>query len=83
MNSPLRKARKARGLTLEDVAAKVGTDTGNLSRIERGQQASKDMVDKLVKFFDGQVTELQIIYPERFANDDDTAGNQTNNGSEK
>lgn len=83
MNSPLRKARKARDLTLEVVAAAVGTDTGNLSRIERGQQASKDMVDKLVNYFEGSITELEIIYPERFVGSDDAAENQTNNESGK
>lgn len=57
-----------RQLTLQQVANAVGIDTGNLSRIERGHQVpSKELAEKLVKFFDNDVTETQIIYPERFA----------------
>lgn len=68
MTSPLNQARMKRELTLQQVANAVGTDTGNLSRIERGLQVpSKTLAEKLVKFFDSEVTETQIIYPERFA----------------
>lgn len=57
-----------RQLTLQDVAQAVGTDTGNLSRIERGLQIpSKELAEALVKFFDHEITETQLIYPERFA----------------
>ena len=34
----IRATRKLRGMTLEDLALAVGSDTGNLSRIERGKQ---------------------------------------------
>lgn len=65
--TPLQRARHARKLSLEQVADAVGTDTGNLSRIERGQQVpSKVMAEKLAQYFGNQVTETQIIYPERF-----------------
>lgn len=78
MTSPLKTARLKRELTLQHVADAVGIDTGNLSRIERGTQVpSKDLAEKLSKFFDGEIDEIQIIYPERFVSDDDTAGNQT------
>lgn len=67
-DSPLKKARLARELTLQQVSAAVGTDTGNLSRIERGLQVpSKDLAEALVKYFDNEITETQIIYPERSA----------------
>ncbi len=67
MKSPLRLARERRGLTLKDVADNVAVDQGNLSRIERGEQTpSKDLVESLSNFFDGEVTEMQIIYPERY-----------------
>lgn len=40
MGANIRRIRKERGLTLEQVCAAMGdTDTGNLSRIERGEQA--------------------------------------------
>ena len=68
MNTPLREAREKRGLTIQQVSASVGIDSGNLSRIERGLQVpSKDLTERLAKYFEGEVTETQIIYPERFA----------------
>lgn len=77
MTSPLKVARLKRELTLQHVADAVGIDTGNLSRIERGTQVpSKDLAEKLVNFFNGEIDEIQIIYPERFASDDDTDGSQ-------
>lgn len=80
MSTPLRLARERRDLTIQQVADAVDIDPGNLSRIERGTQVpSKDLAEKLAKYFDGEINEIQIIYPERFACDDDTAGNQTNN----
>lgn len=67
MNSPLKRARLKRELTLQQVANEVGIDTGNLSRIERCLQIpSKELAEKLVKFFDNEVDEIQIIYPDRF-----------------
>ncbi|RKP44710.1 helix-turn-helix domain-containing protein [Pararobbsia silviterrae] len=66
--SPLRKAREARDLSLKEVAAAVGTFTGNLSRIERGlHNASRDLAAALAKFFAPDITELHIFYPERYA----------------
>ena len=66
--TPLRQARTRRGESLSQVAAAVGSDTGNLSRIERGIQVpSKELTEKLARYFDNEVTETQIIYPERFA----------------
>ncbi len=67
MTTPLRMARESRGLTIQQVATSVGIDPGNLSRIERGKQVpSKDLAEKLSLVFGGQVSETQIIYPERF-----------------
>jgi amino-acid N-acetyltransferase len=48
LGTALRKRRKALGLTLLQLAARTGADTGNLSRIERGQQGlSEAMLLKL------------------------------------
>ncbi|WP_050814898.1 helix-turn-helix domain-containing protein [Achromobacter arsenitoxydans] len=67
MTTPLRMAREKRGLTIQQVATSVGIDPGNLSRIERGKQVpSKDLAEKLSQVYGGQVSETQIIYPERF-----------------
>lgn len=44
----IRKARQAKGLTLEELAGMVGADAGNLSRVERGKQgASQEILAKL------------------------------------
>jgi transcriptional regulator with XRE-family HTH domain len=68
MNTPLKKVRLDEDKTLQEVANAVGIDTGNLSRIERGLQVpSKDLTEKLAKYFDNKVTETEIIYPERFS----------------
>lgn len=74
MHSPLKQARMKRGMTLQQVAAAVGVDSGNLSRIERGQQVpNKELAEKLANFFNGDITEIQIIYPERFINGSEKA----------
>lgn len=49
----IRKARKAKGLTLEALANQVDTDTGNLSRLERGLQgASQELLKKIMAILD-------------------------------
>jgi transcriptional regulator with XRE-family HTH domain len=68
MKTPLRLAREAKAQTLSEVSRAVGTDPGNLSRIESGKQrASTELAERLAKHFEGVLTELQILYPERFA----------------
>jgi transcriptional regulator with XRE-family HTH domain len=70
--TPLKKARKARGWTLDDVCARlkafgVSCGNGNLSRIERQlQRPTYEVAEGLAKVFDGYLNEIQIIYPERF-----------------
>ncbi|SER51388.1 MULTISPECIES: helix-turn-helix domain-containing protein [Pseudomonas] len=74
--TPLKKARKARGWTLDDVCARlkafgVSCENGNLSRIERQlQRPSYDVAEGLAKVFDGYLNEIQIIYPERYVASD-------------
>lgn len=64
---PLRVAREKRQMTLQDLAVKVGSDVGNLSRIERGVQIpSRELAEKICSLFPGEVNEIQLIYPERF-----------------
>lgn len=65
--TPLRKLRERCGLTLQEVADAVGTNTGVLSRIERGTPTSPDMAEKLVEYYGRRrINELQILYPERY-----------------
>jgi SOS-response transcriptional repressor LexA len=55
----IREARKAKGLTLEALANQVDTDTGNLSRLERGKQgASQDLLSKIMKTLEMTVTHI-------------------------
>jgi len=67
MTTPLRRVRERRGETIQQVALAVGVDSGNLSRIERGVQVpGRSLTEKLANYFGNEVTETQIIYPERF-----------------
>lgn len=68
MPTPLYTVRKARALSLRQVADQVGSDTGNLSRIENGKQLpSPDLAEKLARLFAPQgLTELQLFYPQRY-----------------
>lgn len=67
MKSPLRLVREKRGLTLKAVADAVAMDQGNLSRVERGEQTpSTETAEALTKFFGHEVSEMQILYPERY-----------------
>lgn len=67
MKSPLRQAREAKGQTIVEVSRAVGTDPGNLSRIENGKQrASTEIAERLAKHFAPDISEMQILYPERY-----------------
>lgn len=76
--TPLKQARKAKGWRLADLvdrlrAVDCDIDTGNLSRIENEkQQASTALAEKLCKVFDGELTELHILYPDRFKAEDES-----------
>lgn len=60
----IRNARKAKGWTLEELAHRVETDTGNLSRLERGKQgASKELLTKLFNALQLGVADVEHIRP--------------------
>lgn len=71
--TPLKRARLSRGWTQADVSARLAdlgerVDSGNLSRVERGtQRASTALAEKLAQVFEGELTEIHILYPERFS----------------
>lgn len=74
MQTPLRKMRMEKGLTISEVAMATQIDVGNLSRIERGiQVTSLETAEKLSKFFKGKISEMQILYPQRYMKAADTA----------
>ncbi|HHK7934424.1 TPA: helix-turn-helix domain-containing protein, partial [Serratia marcescens] len=63
MCTPLRKMRVEKGLTISEVSKLTEIDIGNLSRIERGKQVtSLETAEKLSKFFEGKISEMQILY---------------------
>lgn len=69
IGSIIRKARKAKGMTLEQAALIIGTDSGNLSRLERDKQGvSKELLAKVLDAFEislsaNGVTEEHIDTP--------------------
>jgi len=66
MKTPLRRVREKKGQTIVEVCRAVGADPGNLSRIENGKQkASTELAEKLANYFAPEITELEILYPER------------------
>lgn len=65
MMTPLAKTRRDRGLTQIALAAAVGTDSGNISRMERMlQRPSPEMAERLAKVL--HISEMKLIYPERY-----------------
>ncbi|MDY0929094.1 helix-turn-helix transcriptional regulator [Enterobacter sp. CFBP8995] len=74
MPTPLRKMRVEKKLTIAEVAIATQLDVGNLSRIERGIQVpSLETAEKLSRFFKGKITEMQILYPQRYMKSAETA----------
>ena len=68
MTTPLRLLRKRQNKTLKDVALALNATVSHLSRIENAQmKASPDLAERLAKYFGHEVSEIQILYPERFA----------------
>lgn len=64
MSTKLKQARKQRQLTVAAVALAVGTDQGNLSRIENGKQMpGKELAQRLHEFYGGSVSLLDILMP--------------------
>jgi transcriptional regulator with XRE-family HTH domain len=71
MKSPLRKVRERKGQTITEVGRAVTVDPGNLSRIENcKQKASTELAEKLAKHFNNEITEMEILYPDRFIDPD-------------
>jgi transcriptional regulator with XRE-family HTH domain len=70
MNTPLQRARQSdtRQLSQEDVAAAIGVTQSYYSKVERGiAQATPENAEKLVAFFGNRVSEIEVLYPDRFA----------------
>lgn len=65
--TPLKAIRLSRNVTLYELADAVDSHPGNLSRIENAKQgASPQLAERLARHFGHAVTEMQILYPERY-----------------
>lgn len=61
IGSLIRSARKDKGLNLEQLALIVGTDSGNLSRLERGLQgASQELLTKILEALGLSIAEARL-----------------------
>lgn len=59
LGAEIRRRRQALKWTLEDMVEKVGSDTGNLSRVERGLQGvTEEMLRKLAQAFGCTIADL-------------------------
>lgn len=66
-DSLMTQTRKSRGLSLEQVAAQVGTDQANLSRVEKGRQVPKrELARRIFSFYGGTVPLAAVYDPEFF-----------------
>lgn len=58
----IRSARKDKKLNLEQLALMVGTDSGNLSRLERGLQgASQELLTKILEALDLSIADAKSV----------------------
>ena len=72
--TPLRLARLKRGLRLADVAKGIGSTPAQLSMVETAKhRPSADLAARISSFFKGEVSEMEILYPERFMNEEKAA----------
>lgn len=62
--TPLREARKRRGLTVAEVAKAVGTDPSNMSRLELGHHPPpRELARALYRFYEGDVEPIDLYDP--------------------
>lgn len=79
MDSSLRTLRKSKNKTLEDIEKSLlkqgfHLTLAHLSMLERGLVwPSREVVDALVELFSGEITEIEILYPFRAAQEQDNA----------
>jgi hypothetical protein len=75
--TPLRRLIASHGLSEGKVADAVGIDRGHFNRICKGAPAGRKAAEKIVDYFDqltgkpGSISEMELIYPERFMQKDD------------
>lgn len=61
IGSLIRSTRKEKGWNLEELALRAGTDTGNLSRLERNKQGvSQELLIKLLEALDLSIADAKL-----------------------
>jgi transcriptional regulator with XRE-family HTH domain len=69
--TPLQRIREKRGFTQRQVANDNDIDPGQYNRIEKGTyKLTPIKAERLSIYFGGAITELELLYPERFARED-------------
>ncbi len=75
MQTPLKAARERAKVTTYEVSRGVGMAQSHYSRVENGEAgASPEVAARLASFFGHAVTEMQILYPERYASEPSPMG---------
>ena len=62
----LKAVRLRRGLTSRAVARAISLDSGYYSRLEGGAAPSPERASQIAAFFGQEVTEHQLLYPDRY-----------------
>ena len=63
---PVRKLRRRRGLTLAEVAEKIGISAPSLSRIETGVHGTSDQTKRrIIRWSRGDITAEQLVRSKR------------------
>lgn len=63
----LRQVRLSHGLGLNETAREAGISPSCLSRLERGLAQNPRHAEIMARFFEGEITEAEILYPRRHA----------------
>lgn len=65
--SPLRRVRKARKLTLRQLAAIVSTSAQTIMRLEIDGTGTPEIAERIADYFGRELlNEIHILYPKRF-----------------
>lgn len=64
--TPIKRARRAKGLSQQQLAAAAEVSQAFISELERGQCRSSPAIAEQIALVLG-ITETEVLYPERFA----------------
>lgn len=68
MQTPLERARLAKGVSKSEVARNCCIDKGHYGRIETGERIpSAEVANAIAKYFGNAVTRDQVLFPKDYA----------------